>query len=104
MNDEGVIVDEFSTRVRMARRTLPDDPERTGCHLCESNQFCPNFQRGTMRTSEHIDKIAPALLSAQSGIKAAIKTLRTPTSAVRTRTLARSSMRAENRLSRAVSW
>lgn len=47
VNDEGVIVDEFSTRVRMARAGhFPMIPSETGCHLCESNQFCPNFQRG----------------------------------------------------------
>lgn len=53
INDEGVILDQFSTRVRMARAGLyPMNPSEQGCHLCESNQFCPNFQRG----SDHADQ------------------------------------------------
>ena len=44
VNDEGVIVDEFSTRVRMKRAGhFPMIPSETGCHLA-SNQFCPNFR------------------------------------------------------------
>lgn len=44
INNDNAIIDEFATRVRMQRAGLwPTNPTETGCFLCESKKYCPQF-------------------------------------------------------------
>lgn len=41
---EAALLSEITTRVRMFRAGLyPTNPDPIGCHLCESNRWCPRF-------------------------------------------------------------
>jgi hypothetical protein len=46
VNNEAGVVDEFATRVRMARANLwPMNPTDTSCRVCECRTFCPTWGR-----------------------------------------------------------
>lgn len=47
-DNEDALLAELTTRVRMKRAGLyPTNPDPAGCFVCESNQYCPKFTKGT---------------------------------------------------------
>jgi hypothetical protein len=48
INDEGAVLDDFRTWVRMDRAGLhPAIPSEQGCHLCESAYWCKSYAGGS---------------------------------------------------------
>lgn len=53
VNNEAAVVDEFATRVRMARANLwPTNPTDTGCRVCECRSACPSWGRDQTQNQE----------------------------------------------------